>query len=104
WDYMEKRRIDATTVEITPKTIDVEGRDVVIVDDIISTGGTVAEAARILYSLGAKSVSAACVHAVLAENAAIKLFNAGIKDIISTDTVECAFSRISVAGLIAENI
>jgi ribose-phosphate pyrophosphokinase len=104
WDYMEKHRIDATTVEITPRTIDVEGRDVVIVDDIISTGGTVAEAARILYGLGAKSVSAACVHAVLAENAAIKLFNAGIKDIIATDTIERAFSRISVAELIAKNI
>ncbi|MBO8180395.1 MAG: ribose-phosphate diphosphokinase [Archaeoglobus sp.] len=104
WDYMEKRRIDATTVEITPKSIDVEGKDVVIVDDIISTGGTVAEAAKILYSLGAKSVSAACVHAVLADNAAIKLFNAGIKDIIATDTVECAFSRMSVAELIAGSI
>ncbi len=104
WDYMEKRRIDATTVEITPKSMDVEGKEVVIVDDIISTGGTVAEAAKILYRLGAKSVSAACVHAVLAENASIRLFNTGIKDIIATDTVECAFSRISVAELIAENI
>ncbi len=104
WDYMEKRRIDAETVEITPKSIDVEGKDVVIVDDIISTGGTVVEAAKILYRLGAKSVIAACVHAVLAENAAIKLFNAGIKDIVATDTIECAFSKISVAGLVAENI
>ena len=104
WDYMEKRRIDATTVEITPKSIDVDGRDVVIVDDIISTGGTVEEATKILYSLGARSVTAACVHAVLADNAAIRLFNAGIKDIIATDTIECAFSRISVAELIADSI
>lgn len=104
WDYMEKRRVDAITVEITPKNIDVDGKEVVIVDDIISTGGTVAEAAKILYSLGAKSVRAACVHAVLANNAAVKLINSGIKDIIATDTIECAFSRISVAELIASNI
>ncbi len=104
WDYLEKTRIDATTVEIAPKNLDVEGRDVIIVDDIISTGGTVVEASKKLYELGAKSVSAVCVHAVLADFAAIKLFNAGIKDIISTDTIECAFSRISVAHLIAGEI
>ena len=104
WDYLEKTRIDATTVEIAPKSLDVEGRDVIIVDDIISTGGTVVEASRKLYKLGARSVTAVCVHAVLADYAAIKLFNAGIRDIIATDTIECAFSRISVARLVAEEI
>lgn len=104
WDYLEKTRIDATTVEISPKNLDVEGKDVVIVDDIISTGGTVVEASKRLYELGAKTVSAVCVHAVLADFAAIKLFKAGIRDIISTDTIECAFSRISVAHLIASEI
>ncbi len=104
WDYLEKTRIDATTVEIAPKNLDVAGRDVVIVDDIISTGGTVIEASKRLRELGARSVSAVCVHAVLAGFAAIKLFNAGIKDIISTDTIECAFSRISVAHIIASEI
>ena len=104
WDYLEKTRIDATTVEIAPKSLDVENRDVIIVDDIISTGGTVVEAAKKLYELGARSVSAACVHAVLADYAAIKLFNSGIRDILATDTIECAFSRVSVAKLIAENI
>lgn len=104
WDYLEKMRIDATTVEIVPKNIDVENRNVVIVDDIISTGGTVVEAAKRLYELGARSVSATCVHAVLADFAAIKLFNAGIKEVLATDTVECAFSGISVAELIAKNI
>ncbi len=104
WDYLEKTRIDATTVEIAPKSLDVENRDVIIVDDIISTGGTMVEAAKKLYELGARSVSAACVHAVLANYAAIKLFNSGIRDILATDTIECAFSRVSVAKLIAENI
>ncbi len=101
WDYMEKIRIDANTVEISPKEIDVEGREVVIVDDIISTGGTVVEAAKRLWGLGAKNVEAACVHAVLAAYAAVRLISSGISDIVATDTVECAFSRVSVASVIA---
>lgn len=104
WDWLEKKRIDAQTVEITPKNIDVAGKNVVIVDDIISTGGTVVEAAKKLYELGAKRVETACVHAVLAEFAPTKLFSAGIADITATDTIEKIYSRISVAELVAQKI
>jgi ribose-phosphate pyrophosphokinase len=104
WDWLEKRRIDAHTVEIAPKKLDVLGKTVVIVDDIISTGGTVVEAAKRLYELGAKSVETACIHAVLADFAAIKLFSSGISEITATDTVERIFSKISVAGLLKECI
>lgn len=104
WDWLEKRRIDAQTVEITPKKIDVEGKNVLIVDDIISTGGTVVEATKRLYELGAKRVETACVHAVLAEFAAVKLFSAGIAEITATDTIERIFSKISVAEIISQKI
>ncbi len=104
WDFLEKTRIDAERVEITPKNIEVDGRDVVIVDDIVSTGGTVMEAAKQLKELGARSVEVACVHAVLAAFAAVKLLSGGVKDIIATDTVEGIFSQISVAKLIASEI
>jgi len=104
FDYLEKRRIDAETVEIAPKNLDVEGKDVVIVDDIISTGGTIVEATKILLKNGAKSVKAACVHAVLANYALNKLYNAGITEVIATDTVERVVSKISVAGLIADRL
>ncbi|MFN3384575.1 MAG: ribose-phosphate diphosphokinase [Archaeoglobaceae archaeon] len=104
WDWLEKRRIDEKTVEISPKNVDVEGKRVLIVDDIISTGGTVIEATKRLYELGAKSVECACVHAVLADFAAVKLFSSGIKDIVATDTVERIFSKISVSKLLAEEI
>jgi len=104
WDWLEKRRIDAQTVEIAPKKLDVLGKTVVIVDDIISTGGTVVEAAKRLYELGAKRVETACIHAVLADFAAIKLFSSGISEITATDTVERIFSKISVAGLLKECI
>ncbi len=104
WDFLEKTRIDAERVEITPKNIEVDGRDVVIVDDIVSTGGTVMEAAKQLKKLGARSVEVACVHAVLAAFAAVRLLSGGVKDIIATDTVEGIFSQISVAKLIVSEI
>ncbi len=104
YDYLEKRRIDAQTVEIQPKNLDVDGRRVVIVDDIISTGGTVIEATKKLIELGAKSVEAACVHAVLANYADLRLFTSGVREIIATDTIERIYSRISVAGIVAEHL
>jgi len=104
FDYLEKRRIDAETVEIAPKNLDVEGKDVLIVDDIISTGGTIVEATKILLKNGAKSVKAACVHAVLANYALNKLYNAGVTEVIATDTVERVVSKISVAGLISSEL
>ncbi|MEM3927768.1 MAG: ribose-phosphate diphosphokinase [Archaeoglobaceae archaeon] len=104
WDWLEKRRIDEKTVEISPKKIDVEGKRVVIVDDIISTGGTVIEATKKLYEFGAKSVECACVHAVLADFAAVKLFSSGVREIVATDTVERIYSKISVSKILAEKI
>ena len=101
FDYLEKKRIDAETVIVTPKKIDVSGRDVVIVDDIISTGGTVIEAAK---QLSCRSIEAACVHAVLASNALNKLYNAGISKVIATDTIEKAVSILTVSDLISEEI
>jgi ribose-phosphate pyrophosphokinase len=100
-DYLEKRRITPTRVVIEPKRIAVEGRDVVIVDDIISTGGTVLEATKILKRQGARRIYAACTHAVLAEGALEKLQRVGVRKIIATDTVERRESVVSVAPLIA---
>ncbi len=100
YDYLEKVRIDAENVEIKPKNVKVEGKKVVIVDDIISTGGTIAKAAETLKA----EVEAACVHAVLASNALNKLFSAGVKKVISTDTIEQPVSKISVAKLLANAI
>ncbi len=100
YDYLEKVRINAENVEIKPKNVNVEGKKVVIVDDIISTGGTIAKAAETLKA----EVEAACVHAVLASNALNKLFSAGVKKVISTDTIEQPVSKISVAELLANAI
>lgn len=104
YDYLEKTRISGDTVTIAAKHLDITGRDVVIMDDIISTGGTIAEAIKILKSQGVRDVYVACVHGVFAQNAYLKLYDAGVRDILATDTLERAISKVSVAQIIADAI
>ena len=102
YDHLQKTRLSGDTVIIKTKNLDVTGRHVVLVDDMIATGGTMAESIKMLKDQGAVDVYLVCVHPVLARNAALRLFNAGVKDIIATDTLEKAESRLSVAPLIAD--
>lgn len=101
-DYLQKTRLSGDTVEIKTKNVDVEGRHLVLVDDMIATGGTMAESIRMLRGQGAADVYLSCVHPVLTRNAVVRLFNAGVKDIIATDTLEKSESQVSVAPLLAE--
>ncbi len=100
-DYLEKIRISPEVVETKPKNLDVEDREVVIIDDIISTGGTIVNAAKLLQELGARKVVVGCVHPVLVEDALLKIFAAGVEDVFATDTLRSDVSSISVAKLIA---
>jgi len=100
-DYLDKTRISPEKVEMKPKNLDVKGRDVVIIDDIISTGGTIVSASRILNDLGANKVIVGCVHPILVEDALLKIFAAGVDDVFATDTLKSDVSTISVAPLVA---
>ena len=102
YDYLVKKRISAYEVKLEPKSVDVEGRSIIIVDDIISTGGTMAKAVKYLLDLGAKEVYAASTHGLLIGNAVEKIFNAGAKDLVCSDTIPSQYSKVSVAGLIAD--
>ena len=104
YDYLEKKRLSGDTVQMAPKNLDVKDRDVMILDDIISTGGTMAEAVRMLREQGAADVYVACIHPVLAGSAVLKLSRSGVVDVIATDTIEKAVSRVSVAPLLAKTI
>ncbi len=104
YDYLEKTRHSGTEVSMAPKEIDASGRDVVILDDMIATGGTMAQAISILKSNGAKRVYLGSVHPVLTGSAVLKLCRAGVESIIATDTLEKAVSTVSVARLIAEAV
>jgi ribose-phosphate pyrophosphokinase len=99
---MKKHRITPTKVEVSFGEIDVSGRNILIVDDIVSTGGTMIETAKLLKTRGAGEISAAFTHPVFSSTECVaNLFNAGITELISTNTVQNEFATINVAGLLA---
>ncbi|HUV81747.1 MAG TPA: ribose-phosphate diphosphokinase [archaeon] len=104
YDHLQKKRLSGDIVQMAPKNLDVRDRDVVILDDMVATGGTVAEAVGMLRAQGASRVYVACIHPVLAGSALIKLYHSGIVDVIATDTLEKAVSKVSVAPLIAQTL
>jgi ribose-phosphate pyrophosphokinase len=101
-DYFEKKRLSGSEVEITPSDADVSDRDVVLVDDIVATGSTMAESIGVLNDRGAAGVHVATVHPLLAQNARTKLERAGVEAIYGTDTIERDVSAVSVASLVAD--
>jgi ribose-phosphate pyrophosphokinase len=103
-DHLEKTRLSAEEVRMEPAGLTAEGRDVVIVDDIISTGGTLAMAAGMLYEKGASCVYAACVHGVFAAGAYGRLRAGGIREVFTSDTIEQGCSVFSAAREVVGNI
>ncbi|MHB8584826.1 MAG: ribose-phosphate diphosphokinase [Thermoplasmatota archaeon] len=101
FDHLEKRRISPEVVEITAKRLDVKGKSVAITDDIISTGGTIATAARELKRQGARRVAAACTHGLFLAGAEEKMRKAGVDAILSTDTIEGPLSVVSAAPAVS---
>ncbi|MFC5278921.1 ribose-phosphate diphosphokinase [Halorubrum rubrum] len=102
-DHFEKHRDRETgDVEVSPSDASVDGRDAVVVDDIVATGSTMSEAVDVLVDRGAERVVAACIHPMLAENAVTRLRAAGVDRIVGTDTIERGCSVVSVAPVLAE--
>jgi ribose-phosphate pyrophosphokinase len=92
-------------------TGEVEGQHVIIPDDEILTGGTIIAAARIALDRGARSVTAACVHPILAGRAAEKICASDIEELVVTDTIPLPEGKqdpkitvLTVAPLIGEAI
>ncbi|MEM3506565.1 MAG: ribose-phosphate diphosphokinase [Candidatus Bathyarchaeia archaeon] len=102
YSVLEKRRLGPDKVEIKPKMLNLSNKDVVIVDDIISTGGTIVEAIKAVKKEGACKVIVACTHPILVENALIKIYESGADIVIGTDTVPSQISHVSVAPIIAK--
>lgn len=102
---LEKHR-DLHTGQITmeKKTLDVGGKTVIIFDDVISTGGTIALAAKIMRELGADKVYAACVHPLLIGDAEKRILEAGIEEIVGTDSVPSRVSKVSLAPLLSRKL
>jgi ribose-phosphate pyrophosphokinase len=104
---IEKRRVTSERVESLNLIGEVKGRRAIIIDDIISTGGTVLEASRLLERAGVKEIYAAFTHGVFAGDALERLRASPIKKIIVTDSIPAPKGRIevvSIAELLAEAI
>lgn len=100
---MTKKRLGSRKVVVKmKKDVDVKTRDVVIVDDIISSGYTMIETVKQIKRLNPKNIYCICVHGIFAENALAKLKKAGAKEVISTNTIQTKTSKIDVAVLIAD--
>jgi ribose-phosphate pyrophosphokinase len=82
--------------------LNLEKKDVVIADDIISTGGTMASAIKIAKQNGAKKVYAAATHALLLQQAKFRILNAGADEIIGTDSIDNEVAKVSLAKTIAD--
>jgi len=85
----------------TAKHLNVKGKTVIIFDDIISTGGTIVGAAKILKEEGAERICTACVHPLLVGDAEKRILDAGVEEIVGTDSVPSRFSKVTLAPLFA---
>lgn len=101
FDHLDKTRLSGTDVIMEEKALDVNGKNVAIVDDIISTGGTIAKASEMLKKWGAKRVYAVCTHGLFIGKSIERLRNS-TDAFMSTDTIESEYSGISVSEEIAE--
>ncbi|MFI5148766.1 MAG: ribose-phosphate pyrophosphokinase [Bacteroidia bacterium] len=102
-----KQRTRANVVDSMTVIGDVEGRNIVLVDDLIDTGGTLTKAADMMLDRGAKSVRAVCTHAVLSGKAYENIEKSRILELIVTDTIPLTrksekIKVLSVAQLFAD--
>ncbi len=91
-------------VKIKDEALDVKGRDVLFLDEVITTGATIRAAAKAVLDQGAKSASALCTHGVFAGDTIEKLEKAGIKNIICTNTIPGRFSKVDVSEVLASHL
>ena len=108
---IEKRRPRPGEAEVMSIIGDVEGKVALMVDDIVDTAGSLCEGAKALRKLGAKTVIAACTHAVLSKNAVEKINASDIERLVVTDTIPLPPEKqsdkivvLSMAGAIGDVI
>ena len=102
---LEKKRDRKTgKVQIKTKKADVTGRDLILVDDMISTGGSIVNATKFLKKEKCNKVFVACTHALLMNNAERKIKKSGVTKIISANTIPGNTSIVDVSNTIAKAI
>ena len=91
-------------VLIQSSKVDVSGKDLILVDDIISTGGSVIKAAQFLKRQKCKRVFVACTHGLFVGDAEKRIKKAGVARIISTNTIPGNTSKVDVSRVIADSV
>ena len=82
--------------------LSLKGKDIVIADDIIATGGTMATAIKLAKKNGAHTIYVVATHALLLDQAKFKILKAGADEIIGTDSIDNEASKASLAKIIAD--
>ncbi|MFZ5966676.1 MAG: ribose-phosphate diphosphokinase [Bacillota bacterium] len=108
---IDKRRPKANVSEVMNIIGDIQGKNVILVDDLIDTAGTITQAAKALRDFGAKDVYACCTHPVLSGPALERIQNSVIKELVVLDTIPLPEEKkmdnikvLSVASIFAEAI
>jgi len=100
----KSRNRNTGKILIQSSKVDVRGKDLILVDDIISTGGSIIKAAQFLKRQKCKRLFVACTHGLFVEDAEKKIKKAGVSRIISTNTIPRSTSKVDVSEVIAESI
>ena len=105
WLALDKER-DRRTGEVSVRggDADVSGRDVILVDDMISTGGSMVKGAAFLKGRGCGRIFAACTHALMVGEAASRIAGAGVVEVVGTNTIPGRAGVVDVSGVIAESL
>jgi len=83
--------------------MNVDGMNAILVDDMISTGGSIVKACEVLQKQKIANITVLCTHAILVDNAFEKIINSGVKEIISTNSVPSICSKVDLA-IVLSNI
>ncbi|MGI0020862.1 MAG: ribose-phosphate diphosphokinase [Nitrososphaera sp.] len=99
-----KKSRDRKTGEVSIEKInfDVSGRDAILVDDMISSGGSIVKAAEVLRKAGAGNVYAMCAHALLVGDAAQRIMASGVKDIVATNSIPGRYAKVDMSAPLAD--
>jgi ribose-phosphate pyrophosphokinase len=108
---IDKRRPEANVAEVSHVIGDVDGKNCILIDDMVDTGGSIAKAAEALRDHGAEDVYCTFTHPVLSGDAPKKLYGAGFEEIITTNTISVSNDKkvpsmkiLSIAPLFGEAI
>ena len=100
----KSRNRNTGKVRVISSKVDVHGKNLILVDDIISTGSSIIKATQFLKKQKCKRIFVACTHGLFVGDAERKIKKAGVSQIISTNTIPRSTSKVDISAVIAEAI